>query len=411
MPTLEGPITRTCTVFVRHASGCSDRAKGPQWHRCDCRKWLLIYDGTTRKQRKVSAKTRSWEKAEEAARLWLDQYDPTKVELRALRAEKEMHTVTIEKAVFSYLQDMITRLGDNGTVSRTRTLLGDVNEAGNVKRDGKLFDWLGKQVPRPVLISELTTPHLTAWRSSWTYESDLTAAISFDGVKTFFKFCMAQGWLKSDPAAGIKRSKIARGNRTATFSDEQYDAILAKSKGNQRLETFLELLRWSGMALVDAVEFDHKLVDSDGTLRYTRKKTGTLATVQLPEHVIVLLRSVDGGERPFRRTNVTLESCIHEWRRDLQGLFKKAGITKVQTDVGPRPAHPHMLRDTCAVWYLRNGMSLHGVSKVMGHSNPTITARHYLPFVKELETAHIAENKEVLAAAKPKASGNVRAIR
>jgi hypothetical protein len=54
---------------------------------------------------------------------------------------------------------------------------------------------------------------------------------------------------------------------------------------------------------------------------------------------------------------------------------------------------------------------LHGVAKILGHSNPIITAKHYLPFVKELEEAHIAENRDVLKNAKPKASGKVRAIR
>ena len=76
----------------------------------------------------------------------------------------------------------------------------------------------------------------------------------------------------------------------------------------------------------------------------------------------------------------------------------------------PLRAHPHMLRDTCAVWYLRHGMGLYGVAKILGHSNPTITAKHYAPFVKELENAHIAENKEILAAAKPKPSGKVLKI-
>jgi integrase len=396
-------ITRTCTVYVRHAAECADAERGPQWHRCDCRKWLLMYDGSTQKQRKVSAKTRSWEKAEEASRLWLDQFDPTKVELRALRAEKELQTATIEKAVHSYIQDMIFRLGDNGTVSRARTLLGEVDAQGIVTRNGKLFDWLDKQTPRPLLVSEFTAQHINAWRNSWGYGSDLTAFQSFCDVKTFFKFCVAQGWLKLSPAAGIKHPKVARGNRTATFSDAEYDSILKASRGSQQLETFLELLRWSGMAIVDAVEFDPKSLDADGVLRYTRKKSGTLATVKLPEHVVALLRSA----QPFRRADIALESSIHEWRRDLQGLFKKAGIAQVKTEVGMRAAHPHMLRDTCAVWYLRQGMSLYGVAKILGHSNPTITAKHYLPFVTELEKAHISENEGILAAAKPKSSGNV----
>jgi len=56
-------------------------------------------------------------------------FDPNKVLNKQLQAELDAQrgkTVSVEHAVFAYLQDQIARLGDNGTVSRTRTLLGDV---------------------------------------------------------------------------------------------------------------------------------------------------------------------------------------------------------------------------------------------------------------------------------------------
>src|SRR6266851_9955268 len=187
---------------------------------------------------------------------------------------------------------MITRLGDNGTVSRARTLFGDVDAEGTVKRDGKLFGWLNEQTPRPKFISDLTVPHLSAWRSAWGYGSDLTTKGSWREVRTFFKFCVSQGWLTKSPAQELRYPKVANGNRTATFSDEQYDKILETSRGDQRLHAFLELLRWSGMALVDAVAFDRKTLDKDGVLRYVRIKTGKLAMVQLPDHVVILLHDI-----------------------------------------------------------------------------------------------------------------------
>jgi integrase len=403
-------ITRTATVIVRHATDCPSKKEGAEWRKCTCRKSLLLYDGATQKQTRVSAKTRNWSVAEDKAQQWLDQFDPLKLEIKRLKAEKEVKTVSIEQAVAAYIANKIFELGDNGTVSRTRTLLGDVDPATfEVKRDGKLFDWLTKQMPRPLFISDITPDHLTSWRNSWGYGSDMTASVSWTDAKGFFKFCKAQGWISANPAADLKRPKVQKGNRTAPFSDKQYDSILAAAKGDHRLEAFLELLRWSGMALIDAVQFDPKTLDDDGVLRYKRAKTGVLATVPIPAHVSTLLRGVPLGEckadQPFRRPGVTIASAIHEWRRELQRIFKQAGITEVQTEVGKRPAHPHMLRDTCAVWYLRHGVKLHGVSKILGHSNPTITARAYLPFVKELETAHIDEVQQVLEAAKPRQAG------
>ena len=392
--------TRTATVYVRHSDDCKDAAQGPQHRKCNCRKWLLLYDGATKEQTKAAAKTRSWSEAENAANTWIDQFDPIKAELTELTAVKAAQAVKIEDAVAAYLKDMIARLGDNGTVKRNRGLL-----------EIKLNAWLAVQPNRPQLISEVTPTHLMDWRASWKFGSDLTAAIGFDAVKTFFKFCVGQGWIALSPAANIKRPKIKRGNRTATFSDEQYAAILAAAHGNQRLETFLELLRWSGMAIIDGVLFDRKMLGDDGVLRFARRKSGSLSTVKLPDHVVALLRSVQGGSQPFLRTDILLNNATHEWRRELQSLFTKAGILKVQTEVGSRRPHPHMLRDTCAVWFLRNGVGIHSVSKLLGHSNVAITSKHYAPWVKELETAHIAELGAALDAAKVKPAGKLRAIR
>src|SRR5580704_19636893 len=187
-----GPMEPTATVIVRyHSDDCPypkalksqahapdkdatakaiEKAKG----KCTCPKSLLVYDGATRNKkgrlvnRIVSAKTRSWSKAEKNAQDWLDQFDPDKVELKSLRAQKERQRVRIEDAVALYLADMVARLGDNGTVRMARSLFGHVNtETKQVERDGLLFAWLDQQFPRPVSISEITPALLTQWRASW----------------------------------------------------------------------------------------------------------------------------------------------------------------------------------------------------------------------------------------------------
>lgn len=413
----------TATVIVRHALTCKDRRKGADWRKCDCRKSLVVYDGVTRNSkgqlvnRILKANTRSWSKAEQAAQDWLDQFDPDKQELKRLRAEKERREVRIENAVGLYLADMVARLGDNGTVRMARSLLGHVDpESFEVKRDGHLFAFLGKQVPRPVFISELTPSILTAWRAGWKF-SDLTARERWSMVGAFFNFCEAQGWLEDSPARKLKPLKAKKGNRTAIFTDEQYAAILKAVDGyepenipattrqnwRQRLATFVELLRWSGMDLVDAVQFTPNLVDPDGVLRYRRQKTGVLATVPLPDRVVVLLRSVPlerdsvGPAMPFKQTDATVGSDTRTWARRLEGLFKLAGITEVRTEHRVRKPHAKMLRDTFAVWHLRHGASIHTVAKMMGHAKTATTEECYLPWVKELEQAHIDDARRALA--------------
>jgi integrase len=167
------------------------------------------------------------------------------------------------------------------------------------------------------------------------------------------------------------------------------------------------------MAMVDAVQFRPEQVDADGVLRYRRQKTDILATVVLPPHVIALLRNVPmerdsvGPSMPFRMKDYSAHSDTVTWRKRLFKLFDLAGIKSVRTERGTmRKPHPHMLRDTFAVWHLRQGAKLHTVSKMLGHSKTTITEQAYLPWVKELEEAHIIDARKSLAHAIPKAKDN-----
>jgi integrase len=418
---LLAPITRTVKVVVRHSAKCKDKQEGETWRRCNCRKSLRIYEGGgSGKNRLVSAKTRSWEKAEDLAQEYLDSFDPDKQELKRLRAAKEREQVTIEEAVASYCADMIARLGDNGTVARAISLLGHIDPTTKaIKKNGHLFNWLYTLCAekRPTYISDINPAHITAWRSTWKF-GDYTAAQRWGMVRGFFNFCEIQGWIQASPARKLKRLKYEKGSRTAIFTDDQYSAILTavlrydpenvpaltRKVWQQRLTTFVELLRWSGMALIDAVQYRPELVDADGVLRYRRQKSGILATVVLPPHLVALLRSVPlerdsvGLSTPFRMKDFTAHSDTVTWRKRLFVLFALAGIESVRTERGTvRKPHPHMLRDTFAVWHLRHGAKIHTISKMLGHSNTAITERAYLPWVKELEQAHIEDARKSLA--------------
>ncbi len=127
----------TVKVIARHRSDCPAKNEGialkydgddlltEKLHKqCKCPKALLIYEADRKKNKMVSAKTNSWNVAEGKAEEKRKEWDPKEQELRRLRAEKESKQVRIEEAVALYIADMITRLGDNGTVQMARSLLG-----------------------------------------------------------------------------------------------------------------------------------------------------------------------------------------------------------------------------------------------------------------------------------------------
>jgi hypothetical protein len=70
---------RTVKVIVRHSEDCKDRDRGGDWRKCRCPKALLVYEGQgSGTNRRVSAKTRSWEQAERRAQELRDLWDPEK---------------------------------------------------------------------------------------------------------------------------------------------------------------------------------------------------------------------------------------------------------------------------------------------------------------------------------------------
>lgn len=69
------PKTQTVSVYTRHSAKCGKK-NAHRWKRCKCIKCIyLLRDG---KNQTISAKTRSWEKAESRAQEILDSWDPVK---------------------------------------------------------------------------------------------------------------------------------------------------------------------------------------------------------------------------------------------------------------------------------------------------------------------------------------------
>ncbi len=160
------------------------------------------------------------------------------------------------------------------------------------------------------------------------------------------------------------------------------------------------------MALIDGIKFTPSMLDNQGNLRYTRTKSGVRAVVKLPDYVATLVKNVEldsntTHEQPFRRNDVEIQSTEQHWRLKLQQVFDDAGIKSVETEAGmkSKKAHPHMLRDTCAVWYLRHGATFDEVAKMLGHASSQMTQRYYAPFVPELEQARLSRNQQILEAA------------
>jgi hypothetical protein len=89
-PLEAGSSVTTVKVYTRHNRGCAKRDR-PDWARCNCVKWLYVYRNG--KNTLTSARTRSWEKAEQKAREIRDAFDPIRQLQRRLEAPTVMDSM------------------------------------------------------------------------------------------------------------------------------------------------------------------------------------------------------------------------------------------------------------------------------------------------------------------------------
>jgi integrase/recombinase XerD len=230
-------------------------------------------------------------------------------------------------------------------------------------------------------VSAVSIDDLRAYRESWEM-SPVSAGKKLERLRTFFKFCNESGWIATNPAKILKAPKVKQ-KPTIPFTDQEIEKILwateiypiqgIHGKNNRtRLRAFVNLLRYSGLRIRDAVTLSKDKIKDNKLLLYTQK-TGTPVWLPLPESVVVALVELNPSSEYFFWTGNGLpKSAVADWQRALAKLFTLAGIK----------GHAHKFRDYFSVKLLESGVSLETVSILLGHSSIRITEKHYAPWVK-----------------------------
>jgi integrase/recombinase XerD len=151
----------------------------------------------------------------------------------------------------------------------------------------------------------------------------------------------------------------------------------------RKVRAFVQLMRWSGLAISDAASLERSEIQYDKGKRLhrivtSRQKTGTHVSVPLPPEIATEVLTVLNGnpQYVFWSGNGLVSSTVTHWQDDLCKLFKAAGITSAGNMLS------HRLRDTFAMDLLEKGVPLEEVSKMLGHESIKTTERHYAKWVK-----------------------------
>ncbi len=207
---------------------------------------------------------------------------------------------------------------------------------------------------------------------NWLEERGLAASTrrtELGRIKAFYRHAVQEGWVDQSPAARIRPPK-ARQKQTLPLERDEMRRLLAAAPGGSPERALMLLMRWSGLAIGDAVTLPRSDLRECGELVLRRAKSGELVTVLLPAPVIAALEGLPEryGPHYFWTGRSLRETCTKYWRRRLRGVATAAGVEGF---------HPHRLRDTFAVELLLSGVAMHDVSTLLGHSSVQTTERYY----------------------------------
>jgi integrase/recombinase XerD len=238
-----------------------------------------------------------------------------------------------------------------------------------------------------LFVSEIRLEELDEFRSTWTelYPSSATRQQVQTRLRGFLRHCYDARWLDRIPRlSAIKADEPP----TLPFSAKEYEHILTviprafeDATKAKRVRALVQLMRYSGLAIRDAVTLRRVELQWDTQKKIhrvttSRQKTGTHVSVPIPPDVAKELLSLLNGnpEYFFWSTGTGKEqSAVTNCQHDLRALFRAAGF---------QTGHPHQLRDTAAVEWLKAGIPLEEVSKLLGHESVKTTEKHYSPWIK-----------------------------
>jgi integrase/recombinase XerD len=359
-------VTPLITIFVRHAADC--KYQGDEFcKRCDCKKHLRWTQNSKQYRRKTGART--WTEAEEKKRELENQLtgrapEPTESQAR-----------TIADAV---------------DVFRTDKQNQDISEDVLAKYSRELDRLQTFAEKRGVYtVAALSRELLIDYRATWDelYPSSNTRQMVQARLKNFLRFCFDSKWVERIP----RLSPIAADESpTMPLTDAEYKHLLQTipncfpdSTKAKRFRALIQLMRWSGLAIRDAVSLRRDGLIFDKAKRMhrvvtSRQKTGTHVSVPLPPAVAKeLLGVLNGNPLYFFWTgNGEERTAVSHWQDDFRQLFQDAKIPSAGNMLS------HRLRDTFAIGLLENGVPLEDVSKALGHESVKTTERHYAKWVK-----------------------------
>jgi site-specific recombinase XerD len=349
---MEAPLI---TIFVRHSADC--KYAGDEFcKRCNCRKHLRWTQNGKQYRRKAG--TRSWGGAEDAKRRVEEELSGRKPVTGTPQAGMQ-----IADAVELFMR---AKRNDGLELPTLQKLQKTCDRIREFSEGSGVF-----------MLEGVTLIHLTTWPWGRYFNTTHSIRTNQERAKSFFRYFHNAGVISKNPAAAWKRT-TGKVEQASGFTAKEYEAIVkAAKKTDQKLHALIQLMRFAGLAIIDAACLERSQIVQKGSeyrVRLaSRQKTSKKAQLQMIDNAIPpavgrdLLAVLNGNPRYVfwnrasadAATDTEKRDAVKYWQKQVRALLDAAGLPN---------ATSHKFRHTLAIEMIRHGATFEDVAAALGNT-------------------------------------------
>jgi integrase/recombinase XerD len=207
--------------------------------------------------------------------------------------------------------------------------------------------------------------------------SSIARAIA--AVRSFHRFCVEEGLVRSDPSEDIGSPRVPQGIPKA-LDEAEVEALLAAVPGDDpralRDRAILELLYAGGFRISELVGLERgDLALHDGTVRVLGQGSKERVVPVGRSARAALTEYLDRGRPDLERAAARNDAVFLNARG---GRLTRQGAWLIVRAAGDRAGlgdrlYPHVLRHSCATHMLDHGADIRVVQELLGHASLSTT--------------------------------------
>ncbi|GAB5412226.1 MAG: tyrosine recombinase XerC [Chlamydiales bacterium] len=240
-------------------------------------------------------------------------------------------------------------------------------------------------LPSTTSLSEVTSRQVRNFLMEMTMDGLAKRTIHrrLSSLRSFFKYCLVQGWIKKSPMEEIGSPKLDK-PLPKSVSYKEVERLFAQPDTKEILgfrdRVILELFYSSGLRLSELVGLNRDDCDLKSCrlrIRGKGKKERIVpmtktAAKWIEEYLEHPLRFVDEKERKAERDPQAI--FLNKWGKRLSDRSVERLVKQYLQQSGlAEKITPHTIRHSIATHWLENGMNLKTIQALLGHSNLSTT--------------------------------------